>query len=404
MSIAKLTERFKILCRQELDFMPVEKAVIDVLASSKTQVDSSRVAQMITLVDNVTSLRKLIHAQLRDLLVELHAQQQSTNISSSQKVASADSSSRPLPIPAQDSPVAPSVEIAKATSKPLGIREPSGGKRAQSLSDSPPQPTPLDLDETPGIEDLELEDLKREVAFLTSPTPFSSASPSSTPSSSTPTSSTPTSSTLLSSTLLSSSPLSSSLLSSSESNAFYDSSQDFPFDLADLDTTPPPTALDSNPSKKSDLNSEDDRSELAANDFTSVFPESAGEAGTAIFDIDLYRAQQQEKNSLVTENLKPNEAISLSVISIKTPHQSFAGQAIILDERELLVSAKESLLAGEEVRLSFELERTGMNIECKALVRKKKTSDPQHASLCLRFLDLRPSQLASIRSELELSL
>ena len=79
MSISQLTVSLEALTKQESDFASTESAVIKLLGSDKLsqQLDLSalQVDDLVTLVESVTNLRRLIHTRLRQLLLELRDQQ-----------------------------------------------------------------------------------------------------------------------------------------------------------------------------------------------------------------------------------------------------------------------------------------------------------------------------------------
>ena len=84
------------------------------------------------------------------------------------------------------------------------------------------------------------------------------------------------------------------------------------------------------------------------------------------------------------------------MITATTPQLHFSAQVVHLTQKEIFLSTTEKLLTGEEVKLNFRLPDQAEIIECRALVRSSKASDPPQSNLSLRFLDLRPSQIEKI--------
>ena len=145
----------------------------------------------------------------------------------------------------------------------------------------------------------------------------------------------------------------------------------------------------------------------AADDFsvTSLFPQSAGEAGTALLDaeaIERYKKLDQararrERSSLVKLNVE-------NPISLRTPHVSFDGQIFSMDSREIFVQTPERLLVGEQVELDFNLPMGGGHIECLGMVRERvedaESDSERPVGLALRLLNLRPTQKAALNEVL----
>ena len=138
-------------------------------------------------------------------------------------------------------------------------------------------------------------------------------------------------------------------------------------------------------------------------DFSSVFPESAGQAGTATFDakslnpIGIFLTPEPEEVSQVKANF---------YAQVSTPDQSFEGLVHALSEHEIFIKSREPLQRGEEVQLSFTLPSSREQISCKALVREVRT--PEEASrnqlvpgVSLRFLNLRSTQETLIGEEVK---
>ena len=167
-------------------------------------------------------------------------------------------------------------------------------------------------------------------------------------------------------------------------------------DTSSSDSTPPersPTA----PS------SEGERDGEPHTDFSSVFPESAGEAGTATFEAKSFKAAG------VFLTPAPNLISQVKAnfyASITTPEVSFEGLVHALSEREIFIKSRESLQRGEEVQLSFTLPTSRERIKCIALVREVRSPEEAHQhhlvpGVNLRFLNLRPTQEALINEEVK---
>ena len=175
------------------------------------------------------------------------------------------------------------------------------------------------------------------------------------------------------------------------------------------DVVPPldedPSSKDSTPHERSSAtpSSEDERDREPHTDFSSVFPESAGEAGTATFEAKSLKAAgiflTPEPN--IISQVKAN-----FYASITTPEVSFEGLVHALSEREIFVKSRESLHRGEEVQLSFTLPTSRERIKCIALVREVRSPEEAHQrhlvpGVNLRFLNLRPTQEALINEEVK---
>lgn len=379
MSIKKLTTSLDKLTAQESEFTSTESAALKLLKSIKIQEHVGKVDEFVTLVESVTQLRRLVHVQLRSLLLELRDQQRGplsqveTQSSQTEDHLVHDSTASHKDkmeqhILREDTP---RIEKSQATPKPLVITE-KPEEFSSEIPSEPPPPSPpaFFLDETPLADELEdLEELKREVAFLTSPH------------------------------------LNFNGINEADLAPTLESEQRFPFDISDLpnniEELPHPPHSPSQEGLAQASPSDE------AVDLSSAFPESAGEAGTAIFNIDEYTSKNSSEPQInKAQDLEPVDQtknldeLSLFEVEVSTPHAHFTARTLKFTETELMLSAEHSLLRGEEVQLSFTLPQLCETIECKGLVRPRRSTDLHEAKLFIRFLNLRPSQLSAIQEEI----
>ena len=414
MTFQRLSHKLTILRKLEQECSPPEQAAIKLLSSMNSEDKIKKVDQLIKLIDSVSILRKLVNSQLRDILLDIRNQHKT----SSKKDKPSAESVEPLPkVPTIDevmythgnivgsrtnndivivtgteeelfeglSNSEPSsnqkvdhdlefleeleeeerIEKNQPTPKPLAVTEISSPEAFSLLDDaySPAQEErndPFNNDMTPQVTDEDfddLEELKRGVEFLTQP----------------------------------------SLEDDSDDDQKHQNvdaeSDPFPFALAEdisvKEETPTPEVT---PAQEGSLSAED-------SGFSSEFPMSAGEAGTAIFGSEQLQEYQRiaEIHDKELAEIENSNKGSKFTVQASTPHLHFIADVVHFTEKELFLVTTESLLAGEEVKLSFQLPQSDQHIECRALVRSKKTSDPEGCNLSLRFLDLRPSQIDDIK-------
>ena len=74
MSVAKLTKKLNSLHEYESEKGSFESDAIKLISLSKTSLDQQKVEDLTTLIDSVKPLRKLLHRQVKELLLELQTQ------------------------------------------------------------------------------------------------------------------------------------------------------------------------------------------------------------------------------------------------------------------------------------------------------------------------------------------
>jgi hypothetical protein len=498
MSLTRLTKKIKALHEYESEKGSFEANALKVLSLSKAPLNEQKVEDLILLADSIKPLRKLLHRQIKELLLDLQMQMKggkkttstrekkteklnhssSTSKSSSSEQLSPNSealslqeastedlkltesevkevkieaspqsksspqASEPLPVKHSNtselessvkspSPVKqksssdsnsyeqvkPRLEQNPQTPQPLKITEAPMAFNSEKPS-APPQDASsnqiFEVDQTPDIAEFkreatqdaleigspladidskgelndpdeldELEALKREVEFLTTPNFAEDAV------------------------------LPDDLVPTLQSSA------ELPFDLPPLPTLEPSFFQDSSASIDANITNEstDDHTdsqpkavevnEKAISSSASEpfeFPMSAGEAGTAVFDEEALKKFQEQDAKLRAQS----EASSLHATSqktasfsvhVSTPQQVFVGHADQFDHKELVLICQQGLLRGEEVKLKFKLPQSQEMIECKALVRLAENTESMQKRLILRFLDLRPLQIDQIKAE-----
>jgi hypothetical protein len=138
-------------------------------------------------------------------------------------------------------------------------------------------------------------------------------------------------------------------------------------------------------------------------DFSSVFPASAGEAGTATFDARDLKAA----GIFVTPEPEIISQVKANFYAlVSTPEISFEGLVHAISEREIFVKSREPLQRGEQVQLSFTLPGSREHISCSALVREVRSATEATQShlvpgVKLRFLNLRSNQETLISEEVQ---
>ena len=74
MSLTTLTQKLTKLNDLEVDLASSEQTAIKLLSATRLDLGQDKIESLVTLIDSVTPLRKLIHTQLKEILVDLQTQ------------------------------------------------------------------------------------------------------------------------------------------------------------------------------------------------------------------------------------------------------------------------------------------------------------------------------------------
>ena len=154
-----------------------------------------------------------------------------------------------------------------------------------------------------------------------------------------------------------------------------------------------------------------------------LFPESAGDAGTAILDPSdpiFQRLQAESRRPLVPNkiestvnlgsthkpviNTKPlltTQNEFMISVHVKTPYLELTAQGNQLSVKGITLTTQEKLSTGEEVNIRFTLPQEhgpSLSIQCSGLVRNQSREE---SSVKVRFLDLRAHDRAALKDYLE---
>jgi hypothetical protein len=154
-----------------------------------------------------------------------------------------------------------------------------------------------------------------------------------------------------------------------------------------------------------------------------LFPESVGDAGTAILDPSdpiFQRLQAESRRPLVPHQIEPTVNLSsthkpvintspnlitqnefTTSVHVKTPYLELTAQGNQLTVKGITLTTQEKLSTGEELHMRFTLPQDhgpSLSIQCSGLVRNQSRAE---SSVKVRFLDLRAHDRAALKEYLE---
>lgn len=378
MSIQSLIRQLSSLHELEAQLNSGEETALKYLNTLSIESDP-RLEGLLTLIQSLTALRRLVHLQLREFLVD-QSQHPSKSVlesldakilSPNPTLSITDTPEREPLIPDQKaeneggdhhealtmapdesrpsekSAPAPRVEVPQPTPRPL---QTSGAFGSHGISSSRDQRIQTYAYSEEDDSDLDLDALAREVHSLTQPV-FDEVD------------------------------FDPSLFE--ETGEFMEDDLKRAVEVLERDQDQPPPVQD------------------LEDDFSALFPESAGEAGTALLDADeierYKQVDQQRLHSVVSSNTSSTLRSPIRT-QLKTPHTQFIGEITEIGIKDLFIQTNERLLVGEHVELTFSLPSDTEEINCLAMIRER-VEDPalySQIGLKLRFLNLRPSQEQAI--------
>lgn len=374
MAESNLSQRLKKLHEVGAELAEKEAPLLGYLASGRLKIDDhnqARLDGLITLVKSVITLRQLAHTQLRDLLLDQR---------SNTTAASSSGDDPKTPRGTAETSGHPDEVSSRPPSGTTQPDEPEFETQLGSIHDSVSAEMPA-LPKEEIEHDAELEALQREIASITQP---------------------------IFDGVVGEPPERSSLLGGGATPSL----ADFPPFVHDLDAnrsvevemghrsresnafadTLPPN------DKERDASPQNDGSQ----DADELFPFSAGEAGTAIFDAESLRSAGIFTSRPTIDPVQLKARFYATVIS---PRSSFDGLVYQLSVQEIFVKGRESLTLGEEVTVRFRVPGAKSDIECKALVREVNAPEFENytppSGVNLRFLNLRSAHEALIEAELK---